>query len=244
MATKKSPPPCLESLAPEIKTEILRHMPDVHTLKAFVHASPSYHAIYEALRTEILTTATLNTLRQRKIDIWSPAAFGKVTLRNTKYHPYEDPEEFPYPASSESVIENDRALVERLEKLLPRFWKEFNTKDRTVKLSVEDCLVLLQIERYHHCTLWEFNSLSMNRTPLGEWIDAWWVWLRKAELASKGLQSKEILFQHVLFFDDVRDESRAFMRRFYEYRQMYLFTDLSDSEASRRSKYLMGRVHA
>lgn len=55
----------LETLPAELKLSILRATPDIATLSAIVHASPTYHAIYLFAREECLTQATLKDLLVR-----------------------------------------------------------------------------------------------------------------------------------------------------------------------------------
>lgn len=52
----------MESLPPELKLSVLHLIPDIPTLKALVHASPSFHAMYvkPAVREEIFTAVTIN----------------------------------------------------------------------------------------------------------------------------------------------------------------------------------------
>lgn len=51
----------METLPPELKLDILRQV-DFSALKALVHASPTYHALYRSSRREILTSVTLSHL--------------------------------------------------------------------------------------------------------------------------------------------------------------------------------------
>lgn len=65
----------LELLPNELKRCILKSAPDIDTLSALVHSSPSYHTVYRTFREECLTHLTLNDLRRRDIDVLIPASF-------------------------------------------------------------------------------------------------------------------------------------------------------------------------
>ena len=54
--------PKMEALPSELKLQILCYV-DFRALRALVHASPAYHAIYQASREKILTRVTLHSLR-------------------------------------------------------------------------------------------------------------------------------------------------------------------------------------
>ena len=71
----------LEDLPKELKMHLLHHMPNVSTLSALVHASPSYHDVYIALREELFTAATLQELSERNLDILMPCSFVEVQVR-------------------------------------------------------------------------------------------------------------------------------------------------------------------
>ena len=71
----------LEDLPKELKMHLLHHMPNVSTLSALIHASPSYHDIYVALHEELFTAATLQELSERKIDILMPCSFVEIQVR-------------------------------------------------------------------------------------------------------------------------------------------------------------------
>ena len=230
----------METLAPEIKIEILRLVPDVRTLGALVHASPSYHATYQTVRAEILALTTLKTLRRRGVHISTPCCFAQVTLRHTKYHPLNQPERFfPYKAPAKAVIQKEKAVVKQVEKLLPRLWTEFGVKEPNVKLSVEDCIALLQIVRYNYCP--ELcRDKSRKRAFALQWVDHWQSWFQWIVDAARthALQPKEIMFQHLLVFEDLVLDERDLIESFYERRQAMLWKELRDLAIYGRDKYI------
>lgn len=75
----------LESLPTELKLWILREaIPDIATLAALVHASPSYHAVYLSTREKCLTDVTLRELSGRNIDILTPYSFVEVCTKGNR----------------------------------------------------------------------------------------------------------------------------------------------------------------
>jgi len=73
-----------EDLPVELSLMIFRHLPDITTLSALVHASPANHAAYAAHREGIFTNFTINELRNRDADITMPAAFVEVNTTDNE----------------------------------------------------------------------------------------------------------------------------------------------------------------
>lgn len=67
----------MEALPPELKLNILGRV-DYQTLKAVVHASPAYHAVYRSARLEIFTSATLKHLDEVGFNIDPPSTWLKT----------------------------------------------------------------------------------------------------------------------------------------------------------------------
>lgn len=79
----------LEALPQELKLKLLHQIPDVVTLSALIHASPTYHELYAALREEILTSTTLKELSARDINLLPPSPFVEVRVYGP-WKPRED----------------------------------------------------------------------------------------------------------------------------------------------------------
>ena len=60
--------PILDDMPTEIKLIILSQISDIRSLSAIVHASPRFHAAYNARRAEILRSVVLETLKHRGLD--------------------------------------------------------------------------------------------------------------------------------------------------------------------------------
>ena len=68
----------LENLSIELKCAILENLPDVHSLRNLVHASPDYHAAYISVRNAILTRVRFRELWNRDIDLSKTTALVQV----------------------------------------------------------------------------------------------------------------------------------------------------------------------
>ena len=222
-----------ESLIPEIKIEILRVMPDIRTLSALVHASPSFHAAYQTVRPEILTT-------RRGVYPYTPCCFAQVTLRRTKYHPYYQPQSFPYTQPADSVIAADKAAVSNIQRILRLVWTRLGAGAGGPKLNlcVADCVALLQIVRYTGCPLL-CGGEQASRQPLG-WVYMYQDWFQRTEgVRTHQMQPKEVMHQHLLVFvEPLAVEEARCIENLYERKQMWLFRQLSDLAVYGRDKYI------
>ncbi len=79
----------LEALPQELELGLLHQIPDVATLSALIHASPTYHELYAALREEILTSITLKELSARDIELLPPSPFVEIRVYGVS-RPRED----------------------------------------------------------------------------------------------------------------------------------------------------------
>ena len=68
----------LEHLPIELKCAILENVPDIHSLRNLVHASPDYHGAYLFARNTILTRVTFRELWTRDIDLSKTTALVQV----------------------------------------------------------------------------------------------------------------------------------------------------------------------
>ena len=66
----------MEALPPELKLKILKRI-DYPALKAVVHASPAYHAVYRSFRLELLTSVTLKHLEEIGFNLNPPSTWPK-----------------------------------------------------------------------------------------------------------------------------------------------------------------------
>lgn len=74
----------LESVPAEIKLKIFRYITDYQTLRSLVHASAIYRSTYIFARAELLTKATILKLKDRGIDVLTPADFAEVCVHGGK----------------------------------------------------------------------------------------------------------------------------------------------------------------
>ena len=128
----------METLPPELKLKILRRV-DFSTLKALVHASPAYHALYRSSRLEILTSATLSYLEHLSFDL------GTMS----QWHMRPDlGGDFDYWYFLVCLPVSNRSKG-RLEAAFDSYWKELEQQGihkRPIKLSLDHCTALLAIE--------------------------------------------------------------------------------------------------
>ncbi|KAE8308024.1 hypothetical protein BDV41DRAFT_23274 [Aspergillus transmontanensis] len=68
----------LEALPPEIKTVVLYAIPDLASLNALVHASPSFHALYISQRKQLLSTILARCLQ---LPVMVDAVAALIALR-------------------------------------------------------------------------------------------------------------------------------------------------------------------
>lgn len=71
----------MENLPSEIKLAILEQA-DFSSLRALVHASPSYHALYRSYRLRILTSCTLHHLQEKNFNLGPPSTWLKIAGRD------------------------------------------------------------------------------------------------------------------------------------------------------------------
>ena len=83
---KMTPKSKMSSVNPpsELKCLILQPVPDVATLSALIHSSPTYHAVHRTSRQSCPTQATLHDLQKRNIDVLKPRAYIEVCLRENR----------------------------------------------------------------------------------------------------------------------------------------------------------------
>lgn len=75
----------LEGLPNKLKLWLMKVAPDVATLSALIHASPTYHAVYLSAREECLAKATICDLESRGIDVLTPHTFIEVSIRGNRH---------------------------------------------------------------------------------------------------------------------------------------------------------------
>ena len=129
----------METLPSELKLNVLGQV-DFPTLKALVHASPTYHALYRSSRLEILTSATLFYLETVGFNP-EPISQWYKRCENTQHGDYWCLM-VRLPGSNHS-----KAL---LEAAFESYWRELEEKgvhDHPIKLSLDHCTALLAIEK-------------------------------------------------------------------------------------------------
>ena len=73
-------PSIIEQLPLELRINILGQMSDLGTLSALVHASPSFHDAYVAMRKELLPLITWRTLKNRGIDVLKETPASEIVV--------------------------------------------------------------------------------------------------------------------------------------------------------------------
>lgn len=137
----------LEALPQELELGLLHQIPDVATLSALIHASPTYHELYAALREEILTSITLKELSARDIELLPPSPFVEIRVYGVS-RPREDlwhAIQSLYHQASPTHITADQVATHCT-------FGQQNPSDRgrplhrILKLTIEHCLALRTIE--------------------------------------------------------------------------------------------------
>lgn len=118
----------LESMPTELKIAFLKQLPDINTLSALVHASPVFHAVYLAIREDILTKTTLRELSTKNQslnidDLLKPASLCHFVTRNGELDP-----------NLESAIKACQAQA---------------NKTTDIKLTVDSCIALRTLCFYY-----------------------------------------------------------------------------------------------
>ena len=128
----------METLPSELKLNILRQV-DFPTLKALVHASPAYHAVYRSSRLEMLTSATLFHL----------ATIG-LNLKPI-FQWYQSPDHVGAPDSWYLLVGLRGLNYSRtlLKAAFESYWRQLEERgvyNHPIKLSFNHCTTLLAIE--------------------------------------------------------------------------------------------------
>jgi len=143
----------LEALPQELKLSLLHQLPDVATLSALIHASPTYHELYAALHEEIFTSITLKELSARDIKLLPPSPFVEIRV----YGPWKPREDLwhaiqsLYHQASPTPITADRVASGRSHATHCTFGQQNPSEcgrppQRILKLTIEHCLALRTIE--------------------------------------------------------------------------------------------------
>ncbi len=64
---------------------VLQSMSDVASLSSLIHASPSYHAVYRAMRNEVVTMVTLQEPESHDLHIQEPMSFVEICVHGGQY---------------------------------------------------------------------------------------------------------------------------------------------------------------
>jgi hypothetical protein len=143
----------LEALPQELKLNLLDQIPDVATLSALIHASPTYHELYAALREEILTSITLKELFAREIKLLPPSPFVEIRVyglskpREDLWHAIQS----LYHQASPTPITADQVASGRTHATHCAFGQQNPSNgglpgQGILKLTIEHCLALRTIE--------------------------------------------------------------------------------------------------
>ena len=150
-------------------------MPDTASLSALVHASPTYHASYLQTRSAVFTTVTLRSLQSRGVKILPACSAATVFLREGEL------------GGIEELRGAFQCLYSQMEKCVPPkiltmpFYRKWGRKkiqpryassgcyeppspvtgDEGIKLSVEQCLVLLKVQ--HMVPRWRIDREGHRR---------------------------------------------------------------------------------
>ena len=129
----------LETLPSELKLNVLRQV-DFPTLRALVHASPTYHALYRSSRLEILTSATFFHLETVGFNP-EPISQWYKRCENTQHGDYW------CLMVRLPGFNNSKAP---LEAAFESYWRELEEQgvhNHQIKLSLNYCTALLAIEK-------------------------------------------------------------------------------------------------
>lgn len=74
----------MENLSPELKLQVFDQIQEVSTLSALVHASPAFHIVYAAHRSEIFLKLTLRNLKSHGIVFTKPIHWAEVCVKSGK----------------------------------------------------------------------------------------------------------------------------------------------------------------
>ena len=116
-----APNSSIETLPTELKLEILELVPDLKSMGALVHASPSYHQLYVAERERTLTRLTLADLAERGIEL---------------------------PEHRMAILDysvRDGFPSRRLQETLRAYYSQLASKVRFLRLKVWQCIELLNL---------------------------------------------------------------------------------------------------
>ena len=145
-------------------------MPDIASLSALAHASPTYHASYLENRDAVFTIVTLRSLQSQGVNILSACVAATVFLREGEL------------ASEAELKVAFQCLYSQIKKPDPpklltypiyRKWRDRSTQPtytstgryeppspitghESIKLSIEQCLVLLKVQ--HMIPLWRIDG--------------------------------------------------------------------------------------
>lgn len=137
----------LESMPTELKIAFLKQLPDINTLSALVHASPVFHAVYLAIREDILTKTTLRELSTKNQflhigDLLKPASLCHFVTGTGELDP-----------SLEFAIRASQAQANKIT---------------DIRLTVDSCIALRTLRFYYG---WELEIGRKNEITYEEWPD-------------------------------------------------------------------------
>lgn len=138
----------MESLPTELKLQIFSHVQELSTLSSLVHASPEFHAVYAAHRSEIFLNFTLRNLEAHGIIFDKPIHWAEVCVKWGK-------------GTRQILTQALRSVSHQIK------------NDSSIDLSIEECLALLNIV---HINTWvdvkddptSIESVGMPAYPFDE----------------------------------------------------------------------------
>ena len=110
----------MESLPNELKLQIFGHVQETSTLSSLIHASPAFHAVYVAHRSEIFLDVTLQNLKAHGIIFDKPMHWAEVCVKSGQ-------------GASQILPQALRAVSDQIK------------SQSSIVLTIEECLGLLEI---------------------------------------------------------------------------------------------------
>ena len=110
----------MESLPTELKLQIIGHVQEVSTLSSLIYASPGFHAVYAAHRSEVFLECTLQNLKARGIVFDKPIYWVEVCVKSGR-------------GARQMLTQALRAVSDQVK------------SKSSIYLRIEECLALLNI---------------------------------------------------------------------------------------------------
>ena len=158
----------MESLPTELMLRIFDYVQELPALSALVHASPSFHEVYAAMRTEIFTAVTLRSLEARDILFTEPIGWAEVCL-----------------TAGKSAVLPRPGEADLLTSVLKKINLQIESKSRSrMVFSVNECLVLgkilhivaYSVEKKRDDFSLAYTSISRPQYPFLTAPNLWKLW--------------------------------------------------------------------